>query len=159
MLLHKRVALSRLLCYKKYNIYLESHYSPPFFPLSSPLQPPRHVPNWYSTWQALDYQSACPQNLKYIGTSNGIRHIHEDCLYLNIFSPSVRLIDEAFRVLLSLAIPYLTEPNAAQHNFTKPYLSLPNLTFPYLTQPNVDKAFRVPLTSLPISYLTEPNPT
>ncbi|XP_068200877.1 cholinesterase isoform X1 [Palaemon carinicauda] len=53
-------------------------------------KPPRRVQNWYSTWQALDYQSACPQNLKYTGLSNGIRNgIHEDCLYLNIFSPSV----------------------------------------------------------------------
>ncbi|KAG0715389.1 Neuroligin-4, Y-linked [Chionoecetes opilio] len=55
-------------------------------------KPPRHVPNWYSTWQALDYQSACPQNLKFIGASNGIRNgIHEDCLYLNVFSPSVSI--------------------------------------------------------------------
>ncbi|KAK4300064.1 hypothetical protein Pmani_027712 [Petrolisthes manimaculis] len=53
-------------------------------------KPPRHVQNWFSTWQALDYQSACPQNLKYIGASNGIRNgIHEDCLYLNVFTPSV----------------------------------------------------------------------
>lgn len=62
---------------------------PPLF--EGRFKPPRHVPNWYSTWQGLDYQSACPQNLKYIGTSNHIRNIHEDCLYLNIFSPSVSI--------------------------------------------------------------------
>nr|XP_045612917.1 neuroligin-like protein glit-1 isoform X1 [Procambarus clarkii] len=55
-------------------------------------KPPRRVENWYSTWQALDYQSACPQNLKYVGASNGIRNgIHEDCLYLNIFTPTVSI--------------------------------------------------------------------
>lgn len=60
--------------------------------LEGRFKPPRHVPNWYSTWQALDYQSACPQNLKYIGASNGIRNgIHEDCLYLNVFTPSVSI--------------------------------------------------------------------
>ncbi|XP_071543797.1 cholinesterase isoform X2 [Panulirus ornatus] len=60
--------------------------------LEGRFKPPRRVENWYSTWQALDYRSACPQNLKYIGASNGIRGgIHEDCLYLNIFSPSVSI--------------------------------------------------------------------
>ncbi|KAF2360655.1 Carboxylesterase type B [Trinorchestia longiramus] len=53
-------------------------------------QPPRRVQNWYSTWQALDFRPACPQNLKYVGTSNGIRNgVHEDCLYLNIYTPTV----------------------------------------------------------------------
>lgn len=55
-------------------------------------KPPRYVQHWFSTWQALDYRPACPQNLKYIGSSNGIRNgIHEDCLYLNIFTPSISI--------------------------------------------------------------------
>lgn len=53
-------------------------------------QPPRRVQNWYSTWQALDFRPGCPQNLKYVGASNGIRNgVHEDCLYLNIYTPTV----------------------------------------------------------------------
>lgn len=42
--------------------------------------------------QAVDFGPACPQPVEYIGLTKGIRNMHEDCLYLNIYTPTVRLI-------------------------------------------------------------------
>lgn len=39
--------------------------------------------------QAVDYGPACPQPAQYTGATKGIRDVHEDCLYLNIYTPSV----------------------------------------------------------------------
>ncbi|XP_076029302.1 cholinesterase-like isoform X2 [Oratosquilla oratoria] len=60
--------------------------------LEGRFKPPRRVPKWYATWLGVDFQPACPQNLKYTGVSNGIRNgINEDCLYLNIYTPSISI--------------------------------------------------------------------
>lgn len=39
--------------------------------------------------QAVDFGPACPQPVDYIGYTKGIRIMHEDCLYLNIYKPAV----------------------------------------------------------------------
>lgn len=39
--------------------------------------------------QAVDWGPACPQPSNYTGATKGIRAVDEDCLYLNVFSPSV----------------------------------------------------------------------
>lgn len=39
--------------------------------------------------QATDFGPACPQPIRYVGSKKGVRDMHEDCLYLNIYTPSV----------------------------------------------------------------------
>lgn len=41
--------------------------------------------------QAVDWGPACPQPSEYTGFTKGVRDVHEDCLYLNIFTPTVRV--------------------------------------------------------------------
>ena len=56
-----------------------------------PLQPPRAKRAW-SLWDAVDFGPACPQPIQYVGATKGIRYMNEDCLYLNIFAPTVKAI-------------------------------------------------------------------
>lgn len=51
------------------------------------LRPPRPHRGW-KVLQAVDFGPACPQPAQYIGATKGIREMDEDCLYLNIYSPS-----------------------------------------------------------------------
>ncbi|ENN74137.1 hypothetical protein HUJ04_012782 [Dendroctonus ponderosae] len=51
-------------------------------------KPPRLHRGW-QLLQAVDFGPACPQPVKYTGSTLGIRDMHEDCLYLNIFSPNI----------------------------------------------------------------------
>ena len=51
-------------------------------------QPPRAHPGW-QTWSALDFRPACPQPERYVGARRGVRQVDEDCLYLNVYTPSV----------------------------------------------------------------------
>lgn len=51
-------------------------------------QPPR----WHKGWrllQAVDFGPACPQPVEYTGATKGVRDMDEDCLYLNVYSPTV----------------------------------------------------------------------
>ncbi|KAL0268985.1 UNVERIFIED_CONTAM: hypothetical protein PYX00_010741 [Menopon gallinae] len=48
--------------------------------------PPQIHKGWQLI-QAVDFGPACPQPVKYVGAEKGIRDMHEDCLYLNIYSP------------------------------------------------------------------------
>lgn len=41
--------------------------------------------------QAVDWGPACPQPSEYTGATKGVRDVDEDCLYLNIFTPSVSM--------------------------------------------------------------------
>ncbi|XP_050526196.1 neuroligin-like protein glit-1 [Daktulosphaira vitifoliae] len=51
-------------------------------------RPPRPHKGW-QLHQAVDYGPACPQPAIYTGITKGVPKIDEDCLYLNIFMPSV----------------------------------------------------------------------
>lgn len=50
-------------------------------------KPPRVHRGW-QLLQAVDYGPACPQPVQYVGATKGIRDMDEDCLYLNVFSPT-----------------------------------------------------------------------
>lgn len=50
-------------------------------------KPPRAHRGWQLI-QAVDFGPACPQPIQYIGATKGIRDMDEDCLYLNIYSPT-----------------------------------------------------------------------
>lgn len=53
------------------------------------MQPPRPPPAWQSLYAA-DYGPICPQPVKSVVTANKRAVVmNEDCLYLNIFTPSV----------------------------------------------------------------------
>lgn len=41
--------------------------------------------------QATDFGPACPQPTQYTGYTKGVRDMDEDCLYLNIYTPDVRI--------------------------------------------------------------------
>ncbi|KAG1665144.1 Neuroligin-4, X-linked [Nymphon striatum] len=49
--------------------------------------PRPYLKNWGSI-DARYYGPACPQANEYIGASKGNLHVNEDCLYLNVFTPS-----------------------------------------------------------------------
>uniref|UniRef100_A0A1A9WVZ6 Carboxylesterase type B domain-containing protein n=1 Tax=Glossina brevipalpis TaxID=37001 RepID=A0A1A9WVZ6_9MUSC len=49
-------------------------------------KPPRLHRGWQLI-QAVDFGPACPQPIRFTGTSKGVNDMDEDCLYLNIFSP------------------------------------------------------------------------
>lgn len=69
------------------SVFLGVPYAlPPTF--EGRFRPPRPHRGW-QLLQAVDYGPACPQPVKYTGATKGIRDMHEDCLYLNIFSPNV----------------------------------------------------------------------
>uniref|UniRef100_A0A1L8D6I5 Carboxyl/cholinesterase-028a n=1 Tax=Plutella xylostella TaxID=51655 RepID=A0A1L8D6I5_PLUXY len=57
--------------------------------LEGRFKPPRQHPGW-QLLQAVDWGPACPQPVRFTGATKGIRDMDEDCLYLNIFSPSNR---------------------------------------------------------------------
>ncbi|XP_059481006.1 neuroligin-2 isoform X2 [Neocloeon triangulifer] len=50
-------------------------------------KPPRAHKGW-QLLQAVDFGPACPQPVKYTGATKGIRDVDEDCLYLNVYSPT-----------------------------------------------------------------------
>ncbi|XP_063220392.1 neuroligin-2 [Bacillus rossius redtenbacheri] len=56
--------------------------------LEGRFKPPRVHRGW-QLLQAVDFGPACPQHVRYTGATKGIRDMDEDCLYLNIYSPSV----------------------------------------------------------------------
>ncbi|KAK7871831.1 hypothetical protein R5R35_006430 [Gryllus longicercus] len=51
------------------------------------LRPPRPHRGW-KVLQAVDFGPACPQHSRHTGATKRIRDMDEDCLYLNIYSPS-----------------------------------------------------------------------
>lgn len=70
------------------SVFLGIPYAlPPTF--EGRFKPPRPHPGW-QLMQAVDYGPACPQPVRYLGATKGIRDMHEDCLYLNIFSPNTK---------------------------------------------------------------------
>nr|CAD7263000.1 unnamed protein product [Timema shepardi] len=51
-------------------------------------KPPRIHRGW-QLLQAVEFGPACPQHVRYTGATKGIRDMDEDCLYLNVYTPSV----------------------------------------------------------------------
>ncbi|XP_046672801.1 neuroligin-2 isoform X2 [Homalodisca vitripennis] len=51
-------------------------------------RPPRPHRGWQLI-QAVDFGPACPQPTRFTGATKGIRDMDEDCLYLNIFTPTI----------------------------------------------------------------------
>lgn len=52
-------------------------------------------PRWHKGWQllqAVDFGPACPQPIIYTGATKGVRDMDEDCLYLNIYTPTVSIV-------------------------------------------------------------------
>ena len=37
----------------------------------------------------MDFGPACPQPVQFVGASKGVRYMNEDCLYLNVYTPTV----------------------------------------------------------------------
>ncbi|XP_054268687.1 neuroligin-2 [Macrosteles quadrilineatus] len=50
-------------------------------------RPPRPHRGW-EVIQAVDFGPACPQPTRFTGATKGIRDMDEDCLYLNVYSPT-----------------------------------------------------------------------
>ncbi|KAI1289762.1 Neuroligin-4, X-linked [Halotydeus destructor] len=62
-----------------------------------PPQPPDH----WGAIETIKFRNACPQPLQYTGAARMIDSIHEDCLYLNIYSPYVSSrISELYPVMM-----------------------------------------------------------
>jgi len=61
-------------------------------------KPPRAKRAW-SLWDAIDFGPACPQPVQYVGATRGVRYMNEDCLYLNIFTPTTGAVAEKLPVI------------------------------------------------------------
>ncbi|XP_065165136.1 neuroligin-2 isoform X3 [Atheta coriaria] len=60
-------------------------------------------PRWHKGWQllqAVDYGPACPQPVQHTGATKGIRDVNEDCLYLNVYTPTVSGVSQKFPVMV-----------------------------------------------------------
>ena len=56
-------------------------------------QPPRPHRGWQS-YDAVDWAPVCPQPVRFVGATKNAPLMDEDCLYLNVYTPTV-----IFRVL------------------------------------------------------------
>ncbi|CAG0921836.1 unnamed protein product [Notodromas monacha] len=52
------------------------------------IEPPRPHKGW-QLWQATDFGPACPQPARHVGGAQNVWEMDEDCLYLNVYTPSV----------------------------------------------------------------------
>lgn len=60
-------------------------------------------PRWHKGFQLLqatDFGPACPQPIRYTGATKGVRDMHEDCLYLNIFTPHTGGVPQNYPVMV-----------------------------------------------------------
>ena len=55
------------------------------------LMPPRPHKGW-QTYDAVDWAPVCPQPIRFVGVTQNAPLMDEDCLYLNVFTPTVILI-------------------------------------------------------------------
>ncbi|XP_044741551.1 neuroligin-4, X-linked isoform X2 [Chrysoperla carnea] len=62
-------------------------------------KPPRPHKSWQQI-QAVDYGPACPQPNRYTGATKGINDMDEDCLYLNVFTPSIESRAQKYPVMV-----------------------------------------------------------
>ncbi|KAG8184343.1 hypothetical protein JTE90_006746 [Oedothorax gibbosus] len=63
------------------------------------VQAPQVQPDFQSK-RAVQYKNSCPQLPTYIGPKTGIDNTNENCLYLNVFSPSVESQKEKYAVMV-----------------------------------------------------------
>lgn len=81
------------------NVFLGIPYAEP--PTREKRFKPPRPPSRWELVQAVDWGPACPQPAAYTGETKGIRDVDEDCLYLNIFTPSVESnVAKLFPVML-----------------------------------------------------------
>ena len=59
------------------------------------LQPPRPHRGW-QVLDAVDWAPVCPQPIRFVGATKNAPSMDEDCLYLNIYTPTVKV----FKILL-----------------------------------------------------------
>ena len=52
--------------------------------------PPRPHKGW-QTYDAVDWAPVCPQPIRFVGVTQNAPLMDEDCLYLNVFTPTVSL--------------------------------------------------------------------
>ena len=75
--------------FKNVSVFLGIPYArPPTREQGLRFKLPRPMERWV-TWPASTYRASCPQPVKYTGIDKGIAETNEDCLYLNVFTPSV----------------------------------------------------------------------
>ena len=55
------------------------------------LQPPRPHRGW-QVLDAVDWAPVCPQPIRFVGATKNAPSMDEDCLYLNIYTPTVSII-------------------------------------------------------------------
>ncbi|XP_018303995.1 neuroligin-4, Y-linked isoform X1 [Mycetomoellerius zeteki] len=72
---------------KDVNVFLGIPYAMP--PTKEGRFKPPRPPRGWQLLQAIDWGPACPQPSEYTGATKGVRDVDEDCLYLNIFTPSI----------------------------------------------------------------------
>nr|CAD7454819.1 unnamed protein product [Timema tahoe] len=81
-------------------------------------KPPRIHRGW-QLLQAVEFGPACPQHVRYTGATKGIRDMDEDCLYLNVYSPSYSIeITSGARPLSPTTHPHDDELPTPSNEFT-----------------------------------------
>ena len=55
---------------------------------STSFQPPRPHEGWQS-YDAVDWAPVCPQPVRFVGATKNAPNMDEDCLYLNVYTPTV----------------------------------------------------------------------
>ena len=64
------------------------------------LMPPRPHRGW-KTYEAVDWAPVCPQPIKYVGALKNAPLMDEDCLFLNVFTPTVEsTVSQLFPVMV-----------------------------------------------------------
>ncbi|CAL1261723.1 unnamed protein product [Larinioides sclopetarius] len=75
--------------YKNITIFLGIPYALPPTPEDDRRFRPPQVQPHFASKRTVQYRSSCPQQPVYTGIKTGITDTDENCLYLNVFSPSV----------------------------------------------------------------------
>ena len=55
-------------------------------------QPPRPHRGWQS-YDAVDWAPVCPQPVRFVGATKNAPLMDEDCLYLNVYTPTVNKLE------------------------------------------------------------------
>ncbi|GIY83490.1 bile salt-activated lipase [Caerostris darwini] len=85
--------------FKNITVFLGIPYALPPTPEDDRRFRPPQVQPHFASKRTVRYQSSCPQLSIYTGPKMGITHTDENCLYLNVFSPSV-ISNEKYAVMV-----------------------------------------------------------